>query len=269
LGTIAEAPVDKARGLDLTGQIFAIAGLALPIAAGIEAGRSGVTPIVVGGLVLGAIAAGAFVLVEWRATSPLMPLQLFRDRTFSTALAVGLLINLTFYGLIFVLSLYFQRELGYGPATTGLAFMPMTAVVIASNVAGGWLAGEYGSRWPMAAGAGVGALGYALLGLTIAPQAAYALLLPGMALIPIGIGLAVPAMTSATLSAVERKQSGIASGMLNTVRQAGGAAGVAVFGALIGGHGGDTVAGVRWALAISTALLAVAALLSAAGIRQR
>jgi DHA2 family methylenomycin A resistance protein-like MFS transporter len=198
-----------------------------------------------------------------------MPLKFFREATFSTALAAGLLINLSFYGLVFVLSLYFQRMLGYGPVATGLAFVPMTAIVMASNVAGGALAGRYGSRWPMTVGAAVGALGYALIGLTIGPQTPYVWLLPGMLLIPIGIGLAVPAMTAATLSVAAPGQAGTASGMLNTVRQAGGAAGVAIFGALLHGQGEQMTVAMRWVLAISTAMLLAAALLSALGVRAR
>jgi DHA2 family methylenomycin A resistance protein-like MFS transporter len=86
-------------------------------------------------------------------------------------------------------------------------------------------------------------------------NSAYWSLLPGMIIIPVGIGLAVPLMTATLLSTVPRDRSGTASGVLNTVRQAGGAIGVALFGALLGAHG---VAGMRVALVASAmALLAV------------
>jgi MFS transporter, DHA2 family, methylenomycin A resistance protein len=90
-------------------------------------------------------------------------------------------------------------------------------------------------------------------------------MLPGLIVIPAGIGLAVPLMTSALLSTVPRSRSGIASGVLNTVRQAGGAVGVALFGALMTGHG---VSGIRTAFTIAAGLLACGAVFAALGIRQ-
>ena len=83
--------------------------------------------------------------------------------------------------------------------------------------------------------------------------------------IPIGIGLAVPPMTGVLLSSVEKTQSGMASGILNTVRQAAGAIGVALFGSLMAG---DLVSGMRTAFAISAALLGLACAASALGIRK-
>jgi DHA2 family methylenomycin A resistance protein-like MFS transporter len=113
----------------------------------------------------------------------------------------------------------------------------------------------------MASGLGVAAAGFALLAFTVAPDAAYAWLLPGMLLIPIGIGIAVPAMTSAILSAVERAKSGMASGVLNTVRQVGGAVGIALFGAAASGGNAALASGLREALSAAALVTALAAAL--------
>jgi MFS transporter, DHA2 family, methylenomycin A resistance protein len=103
----------------------------------------------------------------------------------------------------------------------------------------------------------IGASGYALLGIFgISDHATFLDMLPGLALVPIGMGFAVPAMTTSILSGVERHQAGTASAVLNTARQVGGATGVAVFGAIVAsGTGVGIMSGVRSALEISAVLL--------------
>ena len=121
----------------------------------------------------------------------------------------------------------------------------------------------------MALGFGLGAAGYALLALIVGPQTPYAWFLPGMIFIPVGIGLAIPAMTEAVLASVDRTRSGIASGVLNTARQAGGAIGVAVFGTLVARGAGALVPGVRGALIASAAILGLTALIAGVGVQAR
>jgi DHA2 family methylenomycin A resistance protein-like MFS transporter len=250
-----------AAPLDLPGQTLAILALVGATDAAIEAGARGwADPAVVAGLALGVTAGVGFIAVERRTARPLLPLALFRSAAFSTATAVGFLVNLTVYGLFFVLSLYLQLVLGYEPLHAGIAFVPITAIVILANIGGGRLTAGLGPRLPMAGGLAIGAAGFALLALTVAPAAAYARLLPGMLLIPVGIGIAVPAMTATILSAVERTKSGMASGVLNTVRQVGGATGIALFGAAASGGATALTSGLRaalWAAALFTALAGV------------
>ena len=95
------------------------------------------------------------------------------------------------------------------------------------------------------------------------------MMVPGFLLIPLGMGTGVPAMTAACLGSVERKFSGTASGVLNTARQAGGAIGVAAFGALVGRNHEAIVPGLHTAVSISAGLLVLAALMSLLGIRAR
>jgi DHA2 family methylenomycin A resistance protein-like MFS transporter len=137
----------------------------------------------------------------------------------------------------------------------------LTGTFIFSNLASGWLIGRAGIRLPMVLGGLVGALGYGLLGtIGIASHASFLQMLPGFILIPAGMGLAVPAMTTSILSSVEKNRAGTASAVLNTARQVGGAVGVAVFGALVSdGFGGGMVGGVRIAMWTATVLLLAAA----------
>jgi DHA2 family methylenomycin A resistance protein-like MFS transporter len=269
LRCVPETPRNgQGRHLDLPGQGLAILALIGLTGAIIEMGPRGWGD----GLVLACFAAGLaaaviFMLVEARSPNPMLPLSFFRNRTFSSAVAVGTLVNLSYYGTIFVLSLYLQQARGYGVIAAGMAFLPLTATFILSNIAAGALVGRFGSRLPMTGGFLVAACGYLLLR-KLDGTTPYWLMVPGFLLIPLGMGTGVPAMTTALLSSVERKFSGTASGVLNTARQAGGAVGVAAFGALVGKAHEVIIPGLHTAVTISGGLLVAAAAMSLIGIRR-
>ncbi|MBT2789755.1 MFS transporter [Paraburkholderia strydomiana] len=251
------------RGIDLSGQTLAIVALTAFVAAVIEWRPLGLShPLVAGGFVLAALAGSAFVAVEARASAPMLPLSLFAGRSFSAAVLFGICVNMTYYGMVFVLSLYLQRVRGYTALQAGLAFLPLTGGFLISNVASGWVVGRFGVRVPMIAGAITAALGYGLLHLVDASTPLIGLLLPFL-LIPSGMGLAVPAMTTAVLASAQASRAGTASAVLNTARQAGGAVGVAAFGALASGAAAtQIVSGMQAATAISVGLLAFAGVIS-------
>ncbi|SDG35149.1 MFS transporter, DHA2 family, methylenomycin A resistance protein [Paraburkholderia phenazinium] len=257
------SPAQPARSIDLPGQCLAIVALTAFTGAVIEWRPLGLTdPLVAGGFGLALIAGIAFVLTEARVAAPMMPLSLFRKRTFSAAVLFGICVNLTYYGMVFVLSLYLQHVRGYTPLQAGLAFLPLTGGFLVSNVLSGWVVGRYGVRVPMICGALTAGIGYGLLHLVGAATPLIGLLLPFL-LIPSGMGLAVPAMTTAVLASVERQRGGTASAVLNTARQAGGAVGVAAFGALVSGAGAaHIVFGMQAATAISAGLLLTALVLA-------
>ncbi len=251
----------KERSFDLAGQALAIIALGALIASVIEARPLGLLhPVVIAGALL-AIGAGiAFVVVEARTPAPMLPLHLFRVHGFTPAMVFGVLVNCTYYGIIFVLSLYLQKALGYSTVNAGLAFLPLTGTFIISNIASGWLGGRFGSRAPMILGGIIGAVGYGLL-LRLDSRSTFLDMLPAFALIPGGMGLAVPAMTAAILSSVEPARSGTASALLNAARQVGGAIGVAAFGASVGEAGAEQIiSGLNLTAWIATCLLVLATL---------
>ena len=252
----------SASALDLRGQLVAIAMLTALTAAVIEWRPLGFThPVVAGGFAVAALAAVAFVAIESRTATPMLPLSLFRRRTFSAAVLFGICVNLTYYGTVFVLALYLQRVRGESALQAGLAFLPLTGGFLLSNLASGRAVARHGPRAPMLAGALVAALGYGSLHFVDGSTPLPLLLVPFL-LIPAGMGFAVPAMTTAVLASVEQERAGIASAVLNTARQAGGAMGVAAFGALAGGGGAwQTVVGLHVETAVSAGLLVAAALL--------
>ena len=251
------------RGLDLPGQFFAVVALAILAASMIEGGSTfgWAHPLILSGFGVFLAAAAAFVVVESKTSSPMLPLQVFQNRTFTAATVIGWIINVAFYGLIFVLSLFFQRTQKYNALHTGLAFLPMTGIVLAANLASGWLMPSRGARLPMLAGQVLMIGGCAGLLPGVKAGIPYSHISAQLLLIGTGIGLTVPAMTSALLETVEKSQSGVASGVLNAARQAGSVVGVALFGSFIGPKN-QMVTGLRISLIISCAILMPSCLLA-------
>jgi DHA2 family methylenomycin A resistance protein-like MFS transporter len=264
-GVSQALPSTKRRTFDPLGQLLAVLALAGITGAIIEAKPLGMNLLVMALGIVGSLAAAAFVLLEQRSHDPMLPLGLFRERAFRTTILYGIVLNLTLYGAVFVLSLYLQRVLAYDAVSTGLAYLPLTSTLFIANLASGRWVSRSGSRLPMMLGAIVDAVGFGLL-LLVSDRSSYWIMLPAFVLIPAGMGLGVPAMTTAVLASVRKEQSGIASGILNAARQAGGAIGVALFGALASGGSMQVVRGLHASALIAACLLATATLLAAAAL---
>lgn len=255
------------RGFDVVGQALAALFLVAVTAAIIEAKPIGLG----GGLVpavamIGIAALAGFFALETRNKDPMLPLALFANPIFRAAIAYGLIVNLTYYGMVFVLSLYLQRVLGYSPLQTGLAYLPLTATFFAVNIISGIWVARAGSRPPMIVGALIDAAGFGLL--AFLPAKNFWALLPAFLLMPGGMGTGVPAMTTAVLGAIDKKMSGIAGGVLNAARQAGGACGVALFGALAGDRPAAIATGLHESAMVAIVLLLLAAIV-AIGVASR
>ncbi|MCS3765451.1 MFS transporter [Bradyrhizobium centrosematis] len=248
----------RSREIDLPGQLAAIGALGALAGAMIEGGALGWGhPAVIAGFAGSAILAALFIWRERRAAQPMLPLSLFGHRLFALTSLVGLLVNIAIYGLIFVLSLYFQRINGLSAWWTGLAFVPMMAAVLPINLLAPRLAERIGACPTIVVGACVSALG--CLGLLwIAADTSYWMICAQMIAISGGLGLLVPPLTSTLLGSVDKARSGIAAGVLNATRQTGSVLGVALFGSLIAGTGAF-MDGLHVSLIISAAVLLLAA----------
>jgi DHA2 family methylenomycin A resistance protein-like MFS transporter len=198
----------------------------------IEAGVRGWTAgVVQSGFAVASVAIAIFVFNESRVAEPMIPLGLFRNKALSVSIVLGVITNLTFYGLIFVLSLYFQHSKGYTPTETGFALLPFTAIMLA-NLASGHLAKRFSRRVTVIAGGLLSALSFALLH-GIDDSTPYLRILPSLLLLAIGSGISTPALTSSILGSVESSRSATASAIFGASRQVGSAIGVALFGALL------------------------------------
>jgi DHA2 family methylenomycin A resistance protein-like MFS transporter len=225
------------RSLDLPGQIAAAASLASLTAAVTQAGSFGWTnPWILGGLIAAVILGAAFLAIESGSRHPMMPLDLFRGPGFSAATFVGFVANFAFYGLVFVLSLFFQTIQGKSTLETGLAFVPMTAILMLINVGAGRLNNRFGARPVMVAGLVLASAGYLAM-LPIQADSSMAALIPAFMASGIGIALTIPSLMTVALAVTDPGRVGIAGGVLNSARQVGGAIGVALFGSIIGSAG--------------------------------
>lgn len=250
----------KADGrFDIVGLLLAAICLFIFTGTVIQAGRLGWTqPYVLAGFGLALALGIAFFRFEATVHEPMLDVGLFRVPGFSAAAYVGTVISLTFFGLVFVLSLYFQEVRGYSPAVAGLAFMPLTAVIMFANLAGGRIGARVGFRAPMIVGMATAAAGNAvLLGEGLGPATSFPTFALGLCLISIGTGVAAPAMMSAALAKVERSRSGTASGVLTTARQVGGAIGIALFGSLVAGGSQNIQTGSTTIFLLSAILLLI------------
>jgi MFS transporter, DHA2 family, methylenomycin A resistance protein len=256
-----ETPCATDREVDVLGQLLAVATLALLVATMIEGGSRGFgSTVVIGGFTLATLAAVLLVLVEAQARTPMLPLSLFGGRGFVVAALVGMLINIGFYGLIFVLSLFFQRAQGLTPLQTGLALAPMMIGILVANLNAGRLNRRLGTRRTVTLGVivALGACG-ALLGIDHGTR--YGAMVGELFLLGASAGAIIPTITTVLMSSVDRTRSGVAAGALNTSRQTGSAVGVALFGSLLAGDGG-LVGGVHEALAITLGLSIVIGMLA-------
>ncbi len=257
----SETPRTERRQLDVPGQVAAVLSLGLLAAAIIEGGKIGWTnSFVVAGLA-GAILIGAlFVMRERQTTQPMLPLTLFSHALFALATLIGVMVNIAFYGLIFVLSLYFQQMNGWSPFATGLAFLPMMAMVLPVNLAAPRLSERIGAPAVIAIGASVAAVGAIAL-LFLARGTNYGAMVIQLVALGGGIGLLVPPMTAMLLGSVDKAYSGVASGVLNSARQSGSVIGVALFGAFVA-HENAFLWGLRWSLIVAAGLFICAAALA-------
>jgi len=262
---VTDTPV-ASRRLDLPGQAAAIASLGTLAVALIEGGRLGWSNHwVIAAFGAAVILTGLFVVRERFTEQPMLPLSLFRNHVFARTTLIGLVVNIPFYGLIFVFSLYFQKINGLSALATGLAFAPMMAVILPVNLFAPRLAERFGGPATVAAGAMLSAAAcLALLG--IEPSTSYWTLCVQLIGMGCGIALSVPPLTSALLGSVKKSRSGVAAGVLNSARQTGSVVGVALFGSLIG-RTNDFIFGMRAAIVISALLLVCAAATTAIGRR--
>lgn len=264
----AETTRARSREIDLPGQFAAIGALGALAGAIIEGGGLGWQhSLVLSAFAAAAVLATLFVWRESRTSQPMLPLSLFSHRLFTLTTVVGLLVNFAIYGLIFVLSLYFQRINGLSAWWTGLAFVPMMGTVLPVNLLAPRLAERIGPCPTIVVGACISALG--CLGLVwIEAGTSYWAIFAQMIAISGGLGLLVPPLTSTLLGSVEKARSGIAAGVLNATRQTGSVLGVALFGSLVGGEGAF-MRGLHLALVISAAVLLLAAATIGIGARTR
>ena len=275
-------PRDRGLGLrvgaDVPGAVLITSALMLGVYTIVkpaaESGWGSGRTLSLGGASL-ALLAG-FVWREATAANPLVPLRIFRSRNVSGANLIQALSVAGMFGMFFLGALYLRRVLGYGALETGLAFLPVTIVMGTLSLRySERLATRYGAKTTLVPGLVLIALGLALFA-RIPVHGRYSVdVLPTMILLGTGIGVAFPALMTLAMSGATASDAGLASGLVNTTVQVGGALGLAVLATLASnrshGHSDPAAltAGYRLAFAVGAVLVVVAIGLAVTVLRDR
>ena len=282
LRLVADAPgIGLDKGADVPGAALVTVGVMLGVYTILEAGDRGWGSIQTLGL--GAISLtliAAFVLRQARVANPIMPLRLFRSRNVAGANVVMALMVVGFFGMFFLGALYLQEILGYDALEVGLAFLPSCFLmgILSIGLAEKLIMG-IGPRTALIIGLVFAAAG--LVGFTRAPvDGTWVVnILPVMILLGVGAGVAMPSLMTLSMSGATQEDAGLASGLVNTTVQVGGAIGLAVLATvasehtdslIAGGTAADTatVAGYHVAWTIGAILTAIGAIVAAVVIEQ-
>jgi EmrB/QacA subfamily drug resistance transporter len=241
---LGESRDARSPSFDFAGAISVTAGLALLVYTLVDANDAGWGSTQT--IVLGAIAVlllAAFLVIEARRRYPLMPFSIFRLRTLRGANVVGLLIGMSLFSMFFFISLYMQQVLGYEPLKAGLAYLPLAGLIIVSAGVASQLVTRLGFKPILIVGMLLVAAGQIWFGQVSAPGGTYVgdILFPSM-VAAVGLGFAFVPVTIASVTGTRPDEAGLASGLINTSQQVGGALGLAVLAAVAIGRTDDVAA---------------------------
>jgi EmrB/QacA subfamily drug resistance transporter len=255
---------DRRTPLDLAGATTVTGGLLLFVyALHHGAGHGWTAAPTLALFAAAALLLAAFVRIEARSADPLIPPSTVRNRTLVAANVTGFLAFGALLSFIFIGSLLMQQALGYSPIETGLAWLATTVTIVGAAIVGAKLVALAGVRWLLVAGLALLAVGALWLTRVPAPAAYATDVLPAFLLAGLGFGLCGPALQIGALSGVTDSAAGLASGLVETMREIGGAAGVAVISTLlVAGSGLD---GFHVAFAGITVLAVAGVVIAAVG----
>jgi EmrB/QacA subfamily drug resistance transporter len=262
--------LDESHGplsrLDLPGLGLVSAGLFAVVWGVVRGNELGWTsPQILGSLAIGVVVLVAFVAWEARTADAMLPLSLFRSRSFSAANVVSMLMTFGMFGSIFLLAQFFQIVQHYTPLEAGLRTLPWTIMPIFVAPLAGVFSTRIGTRPLLAAGMALQAIALGWLSLVISPTVDYARVVPAFVLAGVGMGLFFAPIANVVLSAVRPEDEGKASGANNAIRELGGVFGVAVLASVFSANGSYQtgqafVAGMIPAMQLGTVFVAIGAL---------
>ena len=228
-----------AAAIDLRGLVLGAAaalGLVWGLVRGNAAGWGSAE--VLAALVGGAALAVAFVLAELRAAAPMLPMRLFGSRAFSAGNATIFFLNASLTGAVFLMAQFLQVGLGHRPLAAGLGMLPWGIAPFLIGPRAGALVDRVGERPLIAGGLVLQTIGLFWIALVAGAHMPYAELIAPMTVAGVGFSMALPAVTKAVVGGVAMADIGKASGAFSTMRQLGGAFGVAILVAVFAGAGG-------------------------------
>jgi EmrB/QacA subfamily drug resistance transporter len=217
------------RQFDTLGAVSVTAGLSSLVYALVDANRAGWgSTQTVGLLALAVVLMGVFVATELRATRPLVPFRIFRSRTLTGANVTGLLVGASLFSMFFFISLYMQQVLGYDALKAGLSYLPLALAIMASAGLASQLVTRLGFKPVLVTGMLFVTAGLLWFAQVPVNGSFLSDILGPSLLAAIGLGFAFVPVTLAAVSGIRESDSGLASGLINTAQQVGGALGLAV-----------------------------------------
>ena len=229
---VPESRDPRARKIDFTGALISVGAMTALIYTIIEApGRGWGDPLTIGGFVIAFVLTVGFILYELRAKEPMLDMRFFRNaRLTAGAASIGIAF-MVMMGMMFILTLYLQFARGYSGLETGLRFTPLALGFMVGAPTSAVLVAKLGAKWVM--GAGLLIIAGAIGGLALVDVGtAYWLIGIGMFIFSIGMANTMAPATDAVMAALPEEQAGVGSALNDTVRQLGGALGIAVFGSI-------------------------------------
>jgi EmrB/QacA subfamily drug resistance transporter len=190
-------------------------------------------PLVIGSLALGSLCLALLIVVERRARNPMMPLDLFRSRTFTLANVLTLLLYGALGVVFFLLPLYLIQVQHYSATAAGAALVPFAIIMFTLSRWAGGLVARIGPRLPLTIGPLISAIGIALFARGGTGGSYWSSVFPAVCLLGFGMTITVAPLTTTVMGAVETHRSGVASGINNTVARVAGLLTIAVFGVLL------------------------------------
>jgi EmrB/QacA subfamily drug resistance transporter len=268
LANAKESKGARSGPVDWLGAGAVTAGLAAVTWALTVAPKQGATAAVLGAGGLGAVALIAFVFIERKAANPMTPLTLFKSKTFSGVNALTFVLYAALSGALFLLPFELIRAHGYPPSQAGAALLPLSIGLAVLSPLAGRAASRIGARPMLIAGPLLVAAGFGLLAVLAGRAGYWTGVFPGLAVLALGMGVAVAPLTDAILGAVADEYEGAAAGINNAVARVAGLLAVALVGFVIGGSDpGAIAAGYRLAMIAAAIASAAAALIAIFTIR--
>jgi predicted MFS family arabinose efflux permease len=233
----------QTRYFDVAGAVTVTAGLSLLVYAVVDAESAGWGSGQTIGLLAAAIALlGVFTAIELRSHAPLVPFGIFRRRTLTGANVVGLMVGGSLFAMFFFITLYMQQVLGYSPIKAGLSYLPLSVAIIVSAGVASQLVTKIGFKPVLAVGLVLIAGGLVWFSRVSVGGGFTTDILGPSLLAAVGLGFAFVTTTIAAVSGIEDREQGLASGLINTSQQIGGALGLAVLATIANSRTDDVVA---------------------------
>ncbi len=221
------------RHFDLAGAVSVTAGLSVLVYALVDANTQGWgSARTIGLLAASAVLLIGFVAIERRSAAPLVPFRIFRLRTLTGANVVGLLVGASLFSMFFFISLYMQQVLGYSAIHAGLSYLPLALTIIVAAGIASQLVTRIGFKPVLATGMAFIAAGLVWFSQVSAGGSFLADILGPSLLAAVGLGFSFVTTTIAAVSGVDEHEAGLASGLINTSQQIGGALGLATLAAI-------------------------------------